>query len=216
MMGQPAFLPRCLCDDCHIRVKIGQVKEHAPGTYNKFMDDGSVLLCSWWGANVACTKGEEKMAFYRAAVKNKGTELAMKDTVTCICADCGTQAWSSGLGLLCFNVGPQFERMEAGAKTTMPRVPAAMLAIYCPLTGVEKPAGAANYMTCSFVCKFLPAMCCYCCMPGRGKQPFTQFCKAGATEFCGKPIEYVSIETIKALPFPVPKASAQQAMGWTE
>ena len=63
---------RCLCDDCHIRVKVAQVKEQEPGSYNKFMDDGSVALASWWGANVKCIKGQEKMNFYRSAVKNKG------------------------------------------------------------------------------------------------------------------------------------------------
>eukprot|EP00747_Dinoflagellata_sp_TGD_P172142 gnl/TRDRNA2_/TRDRNA2_207904_c0_seq1.p1 gnl/TRDRNA2_/TRDRNA2_207904_c0~~gnl/TRDRNA2_/TRDRNA2_207904_c0_seq1.p1 ORF type:complete len:231 (+),score=20.30 gnl/TRDRNA2_/TRDRNA2_207904_c0_seq1:63-755(+) len=202
--GQPYLIQSCLCDDCHIRWKVGQSKEKEPGTFNKFAADGGTLICSWWGKQIECTKGFDKMTFFRSAVKNKGTESNDKTTVVNIaCADCGTMAGSTGLGLMCVNVGPNFERLQDGAASNFPKAPPITMASYCPITGVSKPAGASHYLPCGMACgKILPIICCACCMPGRGKQPFMQSCAVSATEFCGKPMEYLNIGAIKALPFP--------------
>jgi hypothetical protein len=50
-------------------------------------------------------------------------------------------------------------------------------------------------------CKILPMFCCKCCMLGKGQLPLTQKCPSGASEFLGRPVEYVDIDAIKALPF---------------
>lgn len=201
--GQPYLAQSCLCDDCHIRLKVAQSKEKESGTFNTFAEDGGHLILSWWGKKIECTEGLDKMMFYRSAVKKKCTESNDKTTVVnIVCADCGTLAGSTGLGLMCVNVGGNFERLQDGAAAKLQKGPSTMAA-YCPLTGIDKPAGASNYLPCGMTCeKILPLFCCPCCFPGRGKQLFMQSCDAGATEFCGKPLEYMSIDAIKALPFP--------------
>jgi hypothetical protein len=52
--------------------------EGAAGTYNKFSTDGGFLTPAFYGANV---EYEDKMVFYRSAVKKKGTETAQKGVI---------------------------------------------------------------------------------------------------------------------------------------
>eukprot|EP00811_Abedinium_folium_P005210 NODE_14798_length_1085_cov_3.870564.p2 GENE.NODE_14798_length_1085_cov_3.870564~~NODE_14798_length_1085_cov_3.870564.p2 ORF type:complete len:255 (-),score=37.18 NODE_14798_length_1085_cov_3.870564:319-1005(-) len=211
MTGQPHIHLTCMCDDCHVRTLFAQSKEQVPGTFNRFRENGGVGVGLWYGSTVKCTKGEDKLVFFRAAIKNQGTESANDTTknLSARCANCGTLAVVFGVpGCVGFLVGPDLDRMQDGAAMTFPPPIGPVMAKYCDLTGIAKPAEASDFIPpCALICKFMPLLMFPCLTPGRGTHPLMQQCPPGATHFCGTPVEYVGIDTIKALNFPPWRAS---------
>ena len=207
MTSDPYMALSCMCDDCHVRIKVAMLKEENPGTFNKLGADGGFHILAWHGARVKCTKGEEKMGFYRSAIKNKGT--AVNDnagTLNCHCQDCCTFAFAN------FNsIGFNASRFEESVvfppcSTTM--------ASYCAVTGVERPQSASNYIPVGLcLTKIFPMICCCCFMSGSGQKPYFMSCPKGVKEFCGRPVECIGIDAIKALPFPVVKSNVAAKLG---
>lgn len=83
----------CFCDDCHNRMRIAQRME--TGAFNRFAPSGGVFVTGIAAHNITITRGRQHIAFFRAAVKNRGTQFCCRETrsATAYARCCGTLCW---------------------------------------------------------------------------------------------------------------------------
>jgi len=80
----------CFCDDCNNRIRIGKTKASELGQ-NRFSRTGGVCMVSVPAKGIKITQGKDYINYFRAGVKNEGSEFdASSRTLNAYAKCCGT------------------------------------------------------------------------------------------------------------------------------
>lgn len=79
----------CYCDDCVNRIRIG--REKSPSFNGFYHENGGCVQADAYDKNIKFLKGQDLVAGFRCAVKNKGTEFdERRSSVSAYASCCGT------------------------------------------------------------------------------------------------------------------------------